>query len=180
MISVDDRLLDAEATDLGGAVGDVSGEETNRLVVLDDARELEDFLPGDLGILDLVQKHPDRIDGDAPGLRGFDSLLHHDQVFFHQDVGLRDEGDLDQAAVDVAIEIQSEAPGRRAQPLLGLLEGKDDPLLARSGAVGQEFEHKDRLSGPRNSRDEEAGAKGDPVFDALVELRDAGLAALPL
>ena len=44
--AVDDRLLDPEATDLAGAVGDIGGEEANRLVVLNDAGKLEGLLPG--------------------------------------------------------------------------------------------------------------------------------------
>src|SRR6266851_1091616 len=58
---IDDRLLDPEATDLRGAVGNVGREQTHRLGVLNDAGELKDFLPADLGILDLVQKDRNRV-----------------------------------------------------------------------------------------------------------------------
>ncbi len=66
--AIDNGLLDAESTELVGPIGNIGRKEAHGLGVLDDARELENLLPIDLRVLDLVQKHGDRVDGDTPGL----------------------------------------------------------------------------------------------------------------
>src|SRR5207244_2684757 len=113
--TVDHRLLHAEAAELGGAVGDVSGEEADRLRVLDDP------------------------------------------------------------AVGLPIEVPAQAAGGGAQPLLGLLEGEDDSLLARLGAAVEEFEAEDRLAGPGHARDQQGGAERDAFTEKVVESGGARL-----
>lgn len=95
----------------------------------------------------------------------------------HQDVGLRDEDDLDHAALDLLIEPPPEAARVAAPPLLGLLEGEENALLAGQGPAVEELEQKDRLAGPGDARNEKARAARDALPEEVVELVDARLQA---
>ncbi len=105
-----------------------------------------------------------------------DPLLHHEKLL-HQDIGLRDEDDLNHAALDLVLELPAEAASGRQQPLLGLLEPEDDALLARLGPAVEELEQQYRLARPRHPSDEQTRTAGNSLPQQFVELRDAGLAA---
>src|SRR3989454_4007436 len=176
--AVDHRLLHAEAAELGGAVGDVSGEKADRLRVLDDGRELEGLLTADLRILDLVQEDRERVENDASGSKRLHPLAHHEEVRFHHDVRLGDEDDLEHPAIDLRVEVPAQAPANGAQPLLGLLEGEDDSFLARLSAAVEEFEAEDRLPGPGHARYQQGGAERDAFTEKVVEPGGARLEPL--
>ena len=178
--AVHDRLLDAEAADLGGAVRDVGGEEAHGLRVLDDRRELEHLLARDLRILDAVEEHRDGVDGDAASLQGLDALLHHEQVHLHEDVRLRDELDLDHPAVDLALQVPAHPDRRREEAVPRLLEREHDALLARQRAPVDELEEQERLARPRDARHEQARAARDARAEERVELGDPDVQAMRL
>ena len=48
--------------------------------------------------------------------------LHHQEMGLHHDVGLRDEDDLDHAAVDLAVQVPAEAFRGGAQTFVRLFE----------------------------------------------------------
>ena len=134
------------------AVGDVGGEEADRLGVLDDARELEDLLAADLRIPDLVQEHRDRVDGHAPAPHGLDRAPASSSRCASTTMsgcGMKTISTIPRSISRV--EVPAEAARGGAQPLLGLLEREQDPLLAGQRAPVDELEREDRLARPRDA-----------------------------
>ena len=64
---------------LAGAVGDVGGEEADRLVFWTMLASWKIFSRAISGSRDLVQEHRDRVDDDPPGAHRLDALLHHER-----------------------------------------------------------------------------------------------------
>src|SRR5580765_5183637 len=129
--SIDDGLLNAKAADLIGTVRNIRRKKTDSLYVLDDTAQLKNLFPDELRICDLVQKHRDRIDRNAPGADRFDAFLHHEKVPFNLDVRLGNEDNLDHTLFYLTIEIPAEAAGCGTEPFFGLFEGKNDSFFTR-------------------------------------------------
>src|SRR5690606_34645414 len=178
--AVADGCPDAEAADLIRAERNVGREEADGLLVVDDGGKLEKLLPDRVRVLDLVHEDRDGVDDHPPRLQCRDSLLHHQEVSLDHDVRLRDEDDLDHPALDLGIEVPTEARCRGPQPLAGLLEREQDTLFTDLCAAVDELEAERRLPGSGDARNEQARAVWNAWAEKIVELRDAGFNTLRL
>ena len=109
---VDDGLLHAEAADPVFPVRNVRRKEADRARVVHDRAEVEEPLAAGLRIAQLVQEDRQRIDRDAARAHGLDAVAHHRQVLVDGDLGLRNEDDLDQPALDLLVEVPSKPRAR--------------------------------------------------------------------